>query len=439
MDQRPCLNPHPTEGALVKTVVLDDDPTGTQSASGVTVVLEPDHILLEAALRDADSVYVLTNSRAVDEQAARALVTRIRDLSEEIVARLGEQVQFVLRGDSTLRGHVFAESEVFLDDDAVLLFVPAFPAGGRVTIGGVHYVTVDGHRVPAADTEFAADPVFPFRTSVLVDYVAEKSGRAAVGLELAAVRAGELSSLLIDARPGSVVVPDAEDDDDIRMIAGAVTEARAAGRTIVVRSASPLAAVLAGVASTGLLATPLLSAPVPTLVVCGSHTAAASAQLDEIADRHRGVLLIDTAVALTDPSRAGTEAGAAAAERLTADGVAVITSERARAADHNTLGHGERVMTALTTAAATALPFAGVVVAKGGITSADVARIGLGITTAVVLGQVLHGVSVWRGTVRDGRELLYVVVPGNVGGADTLSRVLDALAVPQRAAGLPSD
>lgn len=414
----------------MKTVVLDDDPTGTQSASGVTVVLELDRSLLEVALRDGDSVYVLTNSRAVDEETARAVVTRVRHLAVDIAARLGEQVQFVLRGDSTLRGHVFAESGVFLDEDAVLLFVPAFPGGGRVTLGGVHYVTVDGRRIPAAETEFAADPVFPFGASVLVDYVAEKSGRTAVGLELAAVRSGGLAPLLLRAPAGSVVVPDAEDDDDIRSIARAVADARAAGRTVVVRSASPLAAVLAGVASAGLLESPLVEAPVPTLVVCGSHTTAATAQLEGIADRHRGVLLVDTELALTDPARAGTDAGAAATDRLASDGVAVISSERARAAEHNTLDHGERVMAALTGAAAAALPSAGVVVAKGGITSADVARVGLGMRTAVVLGQVLPGVSVWRGTVRDGRALLYVVVPGNVGGPDTLSRVLDALAVP---------
>jgi uncharacterized protein YgbK (DUF1537 family) len=46
-----------------------------------------------------------------------------------------------------------------------------------------------------------------------------------------------------------------------------------------------------------------------------------------------------------------------------------------------------------------------------------------------VLGQVLPGVSVWRMSARDGRDLLYVVVPGNVGGPDTLTRVLDALNV----------
>ena len=86
-------------------------------------------------------------------------------------------------------------------------------------------------------------------------------------------------------------------------------------------------------------------------------------------------------------------------------------------------------MAALTTAVAALLTEVDVVVAKGGITSAEVARTGIGATSAVVLGQVLPGVSVWRLVARDGREVLYVVVPGNVGGPDTLVCVLDALDV----------
>ena len=58
----------------MKTIVLDDDPTGTQSATGVTVLLESDAELLTDVLRNADSVYVQTNSRALDETTAVALV-----------------------------------------------------------------------------------------------------------------------------------------------------------------------------------------------------------------------------------------------------------------------------------------------------------------------------------------------------------------------------
>ena len=107
----------------------------------------------------------------------------------------------------------------------------------------------------------------------------------------------------------------------------------------------------------------------------------------------------------------------------------ILATERERSSEHPTLAHGERVMAALTTAVASLLPEASVVVAKGGITSAEVARTGIGASSALVVGQVLPGVSVWRMSARDGRDLLYVVVPGNVGGADTLTQVLDALDV----------
>jgi uncharacterized protein YgbK (DUF1537 family) len=104
-----------------------------------------------------------------------------------------------------------------------------------------------------------------------------------------------------------------------------------------------------------------------------------------------------------------------------------VTSERVRRPTHNTLRHGEQVMTALTTAVRDLLPSVDVVIAKGGITSAEVARVGLGATSATVLGQVAPGISVWRLVAVDGRERLYVVVPGNVGGPDALVDVLDAL------------
>jgi uncharacterized protein YgbK (DUF1537 family) len=67
-------------------------------------------------------------------------------------------------------------------------------------------------------------------------------------------------------------------------------------------------------------------------------------------------------------------------------------------------------------------------VAKGGITSSDVATQGLGIRRATVLGQVLPGVPVWI----PGREsrfpgLSYIVFPGNVGGADSLLELINSL------------
>ncbi|SDS92910.1 four-carbon acid sugar kinase family protein [Microlunatus soli] len=417
----------------MKTIVLDDDPTGTQSASGVTVLLESDADLLTEALRESDSVYVQTNSRALYEADAVDLVRRIRTDGEEAGRRLGEQVRYVLRGDSTLRGHVFAETEQFIDGDAVMIFVPAFPAGGRTTEGGIHYVRIGEEVLPAHRTEYADDPVFGYSTGNLADYVAEKSDRTPVPVDRETVRSGGLAQALIDAEPGSVVLPDVVSQDDIDAIAAAIEAAESTGRRVVIRSAAPLAAALAGVTSTGLLDRPLLTQPVPTLLVCGSHTAGATAQLEPVIKAWGAATVVDTDNAFDDPTRAGAAAVSGADDQLRRGLLAVITSARVRRAEDSTLDHGEKVMAALTTAVEQLsgpdhepAPI-GAVIAKGGITSAEVAHTGLGATSARVLGQVLVGVSVWELQTRDGRRVLYVVVPGNVGGPDTLIEVLAAL------------
>ncbi|WP_127933872.1 four-carbon acid sugar kinase family protein [Nonomuraea polychroma] len=235
-----------------RVIVLDDDPTGTQAAAGVPVLLD-----LDAALPDSGPCYVLTNSRALEEAEAVRLVRRLR-------ARFGP-AEYVLRGDSTLRGHVFAEADALGAADGVLLFVPAYPGIGRVTVGGVHYVVVSGRRVVAADTEFAADPVFGYTARTMAGWAMEVGGREATTVALDAVRRGDLAGIFRRAAPGSVVVPDVETDDDLAAISAAlddVTTAAGAGRLpVVLRCAAPLAALRAGRLAQGLL--PALSPDAP--------------------------------------------------------------------------------------------------------------------------------------------------------------------------------
>lgn len=411
----------------MRTVVLDDDPTGTQSATGVTVLLEHSPSTLAEVLRDQPSVYVQTNSRAISEAEAVTLVTSVRDAALAAGRQLGEEIRFVLRGDSTLRGHVFAESAVFASPGSVLLFVPAFPDGGRTTRDGVHYASINGVDLPAGETEYAQDPVFGFRSSSMSDYVAEKTGNPSIHVPLEAVQEGRLAEELLDAPDAGVITCDAVTNDDIALIADAVRAAGAAGRPIVVRSAAPLAADLAGVASRGLMATPLVPAARPTLLVCGSHTAGATAQLEALEPEFGTPIEIDTRTALENPVAAGRKAAAQASQRLVETRFAMLSSQRHRLSEHNTLDHGERVMAALTTAVAELADAVDVVVAKGGITSSEVARAGLGATSGRVLGQVLPGVSAWEIEPKPGRHQLYVVVPGNVGAPGTLREVLAAL------------
>src|SRR4029434_302180 len=65
------------------------------------------------------------------------------------------------------------------------------------------------------------------------------------------------------------------------------------------------------------------------------------------------------------------------------------------------------------------------ILAKGGITSSDVATQGLGVRRALVLGQILPGVPVWQlGPETRHPGLGYIVFPGNVGGPQALAEVV---------------
>ena len=68
------------------------------------------------------------------------------------------------------------------------------------------------------------------------------------------------------------------------------------------------------------------------------------------------------------------------------------------------------------------------VVAKGGITSSDLATEALGIRRATVEGSLLPGlISVWRAEDGPAADTPYVVFPGNVGDDDSLSVVIRKL------------
>jgi uncharacterized protein YgbK (DUF1537 family) len=68
------------------------------------------------------------------------------------------------------------------------------------------------------------------------------------------------------------------------------------------------------------------------------------------------------------------------------------------------------------------------VIAKGGITSSDVATEGLSILRAEVLGQAIPGIPVWRaGSGSRWPGQVYVVFPGNVGGPEALGEMVCVL------------
>lgn len=429
-----------------KLVVLDDDPTGSQTVAGVPLLLRFDAADVHWALtQPSDIVFALTNSRAMGEDEAVAVTRAVGARVWRAACELGLDVRFLSRGDSTLRGHFPAEVEALGDGlaeagappfDATLL-CPAFPEAGRVTVGDVHYVERDGARVPVAQTEFARDPVFGYASSDLCAWVAERyHGRRAaprVGhVTLAQVRDGGADAVgrhLATVGDGQVVVLNAETTEDLATLAAGARVAEHRGRRFAYRTGPSFVAALAGRATPAPIALPA-QGDGHGLVVVGSHTALTTAQLAHARARH-GLREVELDVAaLLGPDGAEGEVARAAEEAVTAlaeADVALVTSrELASAPDADgTVALKARIADAVvaTVERIVARVRPRFVVAKGGITSHDVAARALDSGRATVLGQLFPGlVSVWR--LEDSRRtpgLPYVVFPGNVGGDETLA------------------
>ncbi|HJE58931.1 MAG TPA: hypothetical protein K8V84_10530, partial [Nocardiopsis listeri] len=199
-------------GAVI--VVLDDDPTGTQSVHGLPVLTRWGvDDLRWAFAQDTLAVYVLTNTRSLDPEEAGArnaeVVRNARDAAGD------RPLVFASRGDSTLRGHYPLEPGVIdrtlqdLGEPGIdgIVIVPAFPDAGRVTVGGVHYMRSGDEYTPVAETEFARDATFGYRSSDLRAWVEEKTDGAVPAadvtvIDLPLLRGGDVASVTAPLREG---------------------------------------------------------------------------------------------------------------------------------------------------------------------------------------------------------------------------------------------
>lgn len=430
-------------------VVLDDDPTGTQSVAGLPVLTEWTVDDLRWALRTgAPAVYVLTNARSVSEQDAVRINREVVAAALAAAGGEGVSLQFVSRGDSTLRGHFPAEPDAIraaLEEAGdlatyAILLVPAFPDAGRVTLGGVHGVLQDGLFTPVAETEYARDAAFGFRSSRLSDWVQEKSGGRipadhVSSLALDLVRSGPagIAAMLEVAPADGVVTVDIEDEEDLRALAAGLDLAEAAGRRFVYRVGPPFVRARIGQHPPD----PVEIAPPASrdggLIVVGSHVSTTTRQLEHLLQHRPGIRVVEVQVPrLLDPSArdvAVAEAVDAVAAAL-ADGDVVLHSSRevvVAGRPDDDLAIARTVSQALVEVVRTALDRRPprFVIAKGGITSSDIARFGLGIRRAMVRGPLFPGiVSVWDPVDGPAVGIPYVVFAGNVGTETSLTEAV---------------
>ncbi len=447
-------------------VVLDDDPTGTQSVAGLPVLMTWTPESLEWALRQGTrAVYVMTNSRSLSGADAEHRNREVARAAFQAAARVGVRVDFVSRSDSTLRGHFPLETDILAEEvlaatgrsvDGIVV-VPAFGEAGRITVDAVHYAgnPAEGY-TPVGATEFARDATFGYTSSNLREWVAEKTALSAKPgrqLDPADVAWIDLRTLRTDPE-GAVrilrslkgaqpVVTDIVDENDLRLLAVALYTGEAQGSRLIYRVGPPFVRAIIGQEVTS----PLEPADIARirqgglaeqatggLVVVGSHVSMTTQQLAHLVERSAPAQLeLDVATTLSANRDAHVTDIARRAAAALADGNVVVGTSRTlvRTDDPDeSLDIARRVSTAVVDVVRQVLAARPprFVVAKGGITSSDVAAHGLCIERALVRGPMLPGiVSLWEPVDGPARGIPYVVFAGNVGGPESLADVVDKL------------
>jgi uncharacterized protein YgbK (DUF1537 family) len=435
--------------------VLDDDPTGSQAVHGVQAVTVLAEDAYEAALAGAaGTCFVLTNTRSLDEPSAVELTTLAARGLMAVARRRGARIQLVSRSDSTLRGHVMAEvaalhaarREVLGSGFDAVLLVPAFLEAGRLTAADIHWARAGPGLVPVGETEFARDPAFGYHASCLRDFVAEKSGGAispgdVASIGLTDIRLGgphRVRELLAGVRHGTWVVINATGYSDLDTVACGVLLAERAGTSFLFRTGPSFVRALSGLGPRA----PLRGAEIRPpggrgghgLIVVGSHVGQTGRQVAAL--RARGGT---TDIELDVPSVIGGagDVVAATAQRvadaLGRSDVLLYTSRTVVPGRDGAegLAIARRVSAALSRTVRGALAARPAwVIAKGGITSHDVAVHGLGIRRAEVAGQLFPGlISVFRpvDAAPEAVGVPYVVFAGNVGDDGTLGQAVAIL------------
>lgn len=438
-------------------IVLDDDPTGTQSVAGLPVLTSWNREDFDWALgTGAPAVYVLTNSRSLAAGDAAQINREVFANAHAAASSRDMRLSFVSRSDSTLRGHYPLETDVLSAEIAAaglgmpdgVVLVPAFPDANRITIGSVHYMRSGSQAQPIAETEFAHDATFGYSSSNLASYVEEKTGgrikaSEVLTLTLDIIRKGPgaVAAALSAAQHGTPVVADAVCEDDLRLLALGLQQAEAAGKRFIYRVGPPFVRAAIGQEARNPLTIGEIYPETPGrarggLIVVGSHVGVTTRQLNHLQERNPPSLTVEIDVeAVIDPARRDRHVADAAqqvAAGLAAGDVVVHTSRRLVTADtgDESLDISRRVSAAVVEVVQRVLAAAPprFVIAKGGITSSDVASKGLQIGRAMVRGPMLPGiVSLWEPMDGPAAGIPYIVFAGNVGDDSSLAAVVSTL------------
>ena len=443
-----------TSDSIPLLVVLDDDPTGTQTCHDISVLTQWDVPLLTSTFTSSLTTktrgfFILTNSRALHPQEAKSLISEICNNLLEASKTTGKDFEVVLRSDSTLRGHFPLEADVTesalrRQADSWIL-APFFLQGGRYTIDDVHYVAEGDDLVPAGHTQFAKDATFGYQSSNLRDWVVEKSRGAITAdrvksLSLSDIRIGGPDTIcqqLISFPTGSVVIVNAAAEEDMDVVVLGILEAASQGHRFLYRSGAALVSSRLGIKPIAPKSADALhlDKSVGGLIIAGSYVPKTTAQLKTLREKAGDKLTtielqVNYLLESNESAKAAIDAAIATAEtEITRGQDVLVMTSRALVTGNDekaSLDIGSIIARNLVRFLQDLSTRPRYVIAKGGITSSDMATKGLKMKCATVVGQAAPGVPLWECDEDSSKwaGIPYIVFPGNVGSESTLYDVV---------------
>ncbi|KAG9148432.1 hypothetical protein Leryth_016916, partial [Lithospermum erythrorhizon] len=445
----------------VKTlVVLDDDPTGTQTVHDIDVLTEWSvESLVEQFSKGEKCFFILTNSRALSSEKATALISGIcRNLAA--ASKLIENVDFtvVLRGDSTLRGHFPEEPDAavsVLGEMDAWIICPFFLQGGRYTIGDIHYVADDDRLVPAGETEFSKDASFGYTSSNLREWVEEKTGghisaSHVTSISIPLLRKGgpdAVCTRLCSLQKGSTCIVNAASDRDMAVFAAGMIQAELKGKRFLCRTAASFVSARIGIVPKEPISPYDLGINRERsggLIIVGSYVPKTTKQVQELKSQcdHflKTIEVSVNKVAMGSPQEREEEINRTSEmannflrnhkDTLIMTSRELITGKT----PSESLDINFKVSSALVEIVQRITATPCYILAKGGITSSDLATKALEAKRAKVVGQALAGVPLWQlGAESRHPGVPYIVFPGNVGDSNAVAEVVKRWARPSRA------
>lgn len=437
-----------------KIIVLDDDPTGVQTVHDIDVLTQWDEALLREAFDSPETLfYILTNTRGLDAQTAERINREIARNVQAVATEKGKSFTFVSRSDSMLRGYYPLETDVLAEEGSRQsgrsydghLIIPAFFEAGRVTGGNTHYMVEDDTLIPVHESEFAKDKVFGYENGDLTAWVEEKTeGRIHASeclvISLEQIRKGPdaVQEVLLQAKDNVPIIVNVLSYADMDVVSLGSLKAEEQGKTFIFRTAASFVKSYAGISDQEYLPKERLIASGQEghggIVVVGSYVQKTTKQLEQLLTYPEIVGLEIDVERVLDSEGYTQELSRVIAEantQLAAGNNVVVYSSRKLIAVDNKADNfkiSQTVSGALVEIVQSLETVPKFIIAKGGITSSDVATKGLAIRKARVLGQVAAGIPVWlTGNEAKFSGIPYIVFPGNVGGERTLLETVEKI------------